>query len=203
MNGVLILLAGYPGTGKTFLSNIIKKKLGGLVRISPDDIKEDYFDRYGFRNIKEKQQIERIAWEKYYEIMEKQMKRDNGIISDYPFSNKQKTYLEKLSGNYNYKVITIRLIADLDILYMRQQKRDLDPTRHLSHIVNSYKKGDYLTNREKADNLLTYEEFIERCKTRGYNTFNLGRLFEVDVTDYTNVNYTDLIDNVETYLSLE
>ncbi|MEI2368723.1 zeta toxin family protein, partial [Niallia circulans] len=64
MNGVLILLAGYPGTGKTFLSNIIKKKLGGLVRISPDDIKEDYFDRYGFRNIKEKQQIERIAWEK-------------------------------------------------------------------------------------------------------------------------------------------
>ncbi|KLV22054.1 Zeta toxin [Niallia circulans] len=203
MNGVLILLAGYPGTGKTFLSNIIKKKLGGLVRISPDDIKEDYFDRYGFRNIKEKQQIERIAWEKYYEIMEKQMKRGNGIISDYPFSSKQKTYLEKLSGNYNYKVITIRLIADLDILYERQQKRDLDPTRHLSHIVNSYKKGDYLTNREKADNLLTYEEFIERCKTRGYNTFNLGRLFEVDVTDYTNVNYTDLIDNVETYLSLE
>lgn len=203
MNGVLILLAGYPGTGKTFLSNIIKKKLGGLVRISPDDIKEDYFDRYGFRNIKEKQQIERIAWEKYYEIMEKQMIRGNGIISDYPFSNKQKTYLEKLSGNYNYKVITIRLIADLDILYERQQKRDLDPTRHLSHIVNSYKKGDYLTNREKADNLLTYEEFIERCKTRGYNTFNLGRLFEVDVTDYTNVNYTDLIANVETYLSLE
>lgn len=203
MRRVLILLAGYPGTGKTFLSNIIKKKLGSLVRISPDDLKEDYFDMYGFHHIKEKQQIERIAWEKYYEIMEKQMKRGNGIISDYPFSNKQKTYLEKLSRNYNYKVITIRLIADLDILYERQQKRDLDPTRHLSHIVNSYKKGDYLTNRENADNLLTYEEFIERCRTRGYNTFKLGSLFEVDVTDYTNVNYADLIANVLTYLNLE
>lgn len=203
MNRVLILLAGYPGTGKTFLSNIIKKKLGNLVRITPDDMKEDYFDKYGFNNIKEKQQIERIAWEKYYEIMEKQMKAANGIISDYPFSNKQKTYLEKLSGKYNYKVITIRLIADLDILYERQQKRDLDPTRHLSHIVNSYKKGDYLTNRENADNLLTYEEFIERCKTRGYNTFKIGKLFEMDVTDYTNVSYVDLIDKVETYLSLE
>lgn len=63
--------------------------------------------------------------------------------------------------------------------------------------MTSYKKGDHLANRSNADNLLTYEEFINRCTTRGYDTFELGELYEVDVSDYTKVNYSRLLEDIE------
>lgn len=72
----------------------------------------------------------------------------------------------------------------------------MDQTRHLSHIVTSYQKGDYLENRSNADNLLTYEEFLKRCTTRGYNTFKLGKLIELDVTDFKKINYSKLLDKI-------
>ena len=197
MDKVLILLAGLPGTGKTYLSNIIKSKLGSFYSLSQDDLKEYYCDIYGYRNLEEKQKIEKIAWAKYFEIMEQQMQVGSNIMSDYPFSQKQKPHIQQLVERYSYEVVTIRLIADLDVLFERQKKRDLDPTRHLSHIVTSYKKGDHLANRSNADNLLIYEEFINRCITRGYDTFELGKLYEVDVSDYTKVNYSRLLEDIE------
>ncbi|MDM5304325.1 AAA family ATPase [Peribacillus frigoritolerans] len=197
MDKALILLAGLPGTGKTYLSNIINRKLGSFYNLSQDDLKEFYCDIYGYRNLEEKQKIEKLAWAKYYEIMEQQMQVGDNIMSDYPFSQKQKPHIQQLVDRYGYKVVTIRLIADLDVLFERQKKRDLDPTRHLSHIVTSYKKGDHLANRSNADNLLTYEEFINRCTTRGYDTFELGELYEVDVSDYTKVNYSRLLEDIE------
>lgn len=197
MDKALILLAGLPGTGKTYLSNIINSKLGSFYNLSQDELKEYYCDIYGYRNLEEKQKIEKIAWAKYYEIMEQQMQVGDNIMSDYPFSQKQKPHIQQLVDRYGYEVVTIRLIADLDILFERQKKRDLDPTRHLSHIVTSYKKGDHLANRSNADNLLIYEEFINRCTTRGYDTFELGKLYEVDVSDYTKVNYSRLLEDIE------
>ncbi|PKG21598.1 AAA family ATPase [Niallia nealsonii] len=196
MDKVLILLAGLPGTGKTYLCNVIKSELGEFYKLSQDDLKEYYCDVYGYRNLEEKQDLEKIVWEKYYEIMEQQMQAGTNIMSDYPFSQKQKLPIQQLAEKYGYEVVTIRLIADLDVLFERQKKRDLDPTRHLSHIVTSYKKGDHLANRSNADNLLTYEEFIKRCTTRGYDTFELGKLYEVDVSDYTKVNYCKLLEDI-------
>jgi predicted kinase len=196
MDKLLILLAGLPGTGKTYLSNIINSKLGSVYKLSQDDLKEYYCDMYGFRNLEEKQSIDKISWAKYYEIMEQQMQVGSNIMSDYPFSQKQRPYIQQLVERYGYQVITIRLIADLDVLFERQKKRDVDPARHLSHIVTSYKKGDYLADRSHADNLLTYEEFINRCRTRGYDTFELGKLYEVDVSDYTKVNYSKLLEDI-------
>ncbi|WP_027416026.1 AAA family ATPase [Aneurinibacillus terranovensis] len=200
MNKVLILLAGLPGTGKTYLSTIIKERLGVFYMLSQDELKEYYCDLYGYNNLEEKQELEKIAWAKYYEIMEYQMQAGSNILSDYPFSQKQKPHIQQLVEKYGYKVVTIRLIADLDVLFERQKKRDLDPVRHLSHIVTSYKKGDYLADRSKADNLLTYEEFIKRSTTRGYDTFELGKLYEVDVTDFTKVNYSKLLEDVRLWV---
>jgi predicted kinase len=197
MERVLILLAGLPGTGKTYLSNVLQDSFGSFYMLSQDGLKEYYCDLYGFHNLDEKREVEKIAWAKYYEIMEQQMQAGRNIISDYPFSQKQKPHIQKLTEEYDYRVLTIRLIADLDVLFERQKKRDLDPARHLSHIVTSYQKGQYLADRSKADHLLIYEEFIKRCTTRGYDTFELGKLYEVDVTDYAKVNYSKLLEDIK------
>lgn len=200
MDKILILLAGLPGTGKTYLCNMINETLGPLSVLSPDELKEQCFDIYGYRNLIEKQSVEKMAWKKYYEVMKEKMDIGENIISDYPFSGKQMPYFQQLTDKYRYKVITVRLTADLDILFERQRKRDLDASRHLSHIVTSYQKGDQLANRNEADNLLTYEEFIERCTTRGYDSFKLGKLFEVDVTDFTRVNYFNLLEGIRLWM---
>ncbi|MEK5166387.1 AAA family ATPase [Paenibacillus sp. FSL R5-0527] len=197
MDRVLILLAGLPGTGKTYLSHILQNFFGSFYLLSQDSLKEYYSDLLGFHNLEEKREVERTAWANYYEIMEQQMQAGSNIISDYPFSQKQKPHIQKLAEGYGYRVLTIRLTADLDVLYERQKKRDLDPARHLSHIVTSYKKGQHLADRSKADHLLTYEEFIKRCTTRGYDAFELGKLYEVDVTDYTKVNYSKLLEDIK------
>lgn len=84
-------------------------------------MKEYYCDMYGYRNLEEKQKIEKIAWAKYFEIMEQQMQVGSNIMSDYPFSQKQKPHIQQLVERYSYEVVTIRLIADLDVLFERQK----------------------------------------------------------------------------------
>lgn len=107
--------------------------------------------------MEEKVAIENQSWEQYYEVMEEDLKNGDSIISDYPFSVKQKDKIKNLAEKYEYQVVTFRLIGDLEVLFKRSQKRDLDPKRHLSHLVSRYHKGDVLEDRSKADCLVTYD----------------------------------------------
>ena len=197
---VIILLAGYPGTGKTYMCNKILSKFPYFYTVSQDKIKEENFDKYGYNNLEERDKIIEKCRNEFYRIIEENMEKQNNIISDYPFSEKQKTTIEYLSSKYKYKVITIRLIGDLEVLYKRQLVRDLDKNRHLSHIMSYYHKGQVLKDRSKADLLVSHDEFINRCKTRGYGEFQLGDLIEVDVTDYSKMDYDYINKQIERYV---
>jgi len=193
---ILILLAGFPGTGKSYLAEMIEQRVEMFELISQDKIKESFFDKYGYNNLNEKKVLESEAWQVFYDTMETRMRNHQPLMSDYPFSDKQKPYLEQLAVKYDYLVITIRMTADLDVLFERRKARDLDKSRHLSHIVTTYQKGNTLEDRQQADYLLSYEEFIHRCTTRGYDRFSLGELFEVDTTDYSKVDYDALLNKL-------
>lgn len=118
------------------------------------------------------------------------------ILSEYPFSNKQRSNLESLANKYSYKVITIRLVADFDALWARRKVRDIENDRHLSHIMSHYHFGDVLEDRSKADSLITEEEFRNIIEARQYNEFSLGELHEYDVSDFSKVDYTDLLEKL-------
>lgn len=192
----MILLAGYPATGKTYLCNRILEQHPEFEIVSQDETKEKFWEKYGFDNLEEKTELENQAWAVYYDTMEEKMKYGRWIISDYPFSGKQKGKLSDLSEKYDYQVITVRLLGDIDTLYERSRKRDLDPDRHLAHMVSRYHSGDVMEDRSKADCLVTYEIFRERCTTKGYDTFELGHLIEVDVTDFSKVNYDEILAEI-------
>lgn len=192
----IILLAGYPGTGKTYLGERIIEKQHSFMIVSQDDIKEYLFDKDGFNNAKEKQELIAKARKLYYENLEEKMKEGEMIITDYPFSDIQKPIFESLASKYSYQVITIRLVGDLDIIFKRRIARDLKTDRHLGHIVSCYHKGDELIDRSKASELITYDDFIKVCETKKYGEFELGHLIEVDMSDFSKVNYEELVSRV-------
>lgn len=200
MKKTIILLAGYPATGKTYLCNQILGRHREFYVVSQDEIKEGIWDRWGFESLEEKTALEEKGWEHYYETLRIKMSEGQMIISDYPFSEKQKGRLQELTGRYGYQAVTIRLLGDIDTLYQRSRERDLDASRHLGHLVTRYHKGDVMEDRSKADALVSYETFRDRCEHKGYDKFRLGELLELDVTDYKSIDYNEVLDCIDKLL---
>lgn len=203
MKQTLILLAGYPGTGKSYLAELLMKQFTGFEILSPDEIKEEFWDAYGFRNEQEKEELIQKSWVEYYHRLEWKFTRGISLLSDYPFSHKQHDQLQEVCDKHHVQIITIRMIADLDVLFERQKKRDLDASRHLGHIVKKYHKGICLKCHEEADNLLDYDEFIQRCTCRGYGTFALGTTLQLDVTDFATAPYGELMIRINELLEFQ
>lgn len=190
MKKYLILIAGSPATGKSYLINEMRRVLGDFFLITPDEGKEILADQIGFDNLAEKKELEKKVWVFYYKALALYMEAGKRIVvSEYPFSDKQKDKLNALAEQFEYDVITIRLIADFDVLWARRKVRDVEPDRHLSHIMTHYHFGDELADRSRADDLITKEAFREIIATRDYNNFKLGGLVEFDVSDFSKVDY--------------
>ncbi|RCW17541.1 kinase [Streptococcus gallolyticus] len=194
MKKTLILIAGPPATGKTYLVNLIVKVQPQLYKITPDELKEDIADSKGFNNLVEKASLENIVWKAYYQAIDAYMMVGKKVIlSEYPFSNKQKSQLNELAKKYSYDILTVRLVADFEVLWERRLKRDREEDRHLSHIMTHYHFGDTLDNRELADNQITKVEFQNIVDVRDYNHFKLGKLLEFNVSDFSKVDYSPLL----------
>ena len=184
----IILVSGRPGTGKTYIANQIMKYFKNIELISYDELKEKNYDELGFINIEEKKRVDLISLKDFLFNIEKLMILSKNIISEYPFSYKQKDMLKKLSDLYDYKIYTIRLVADSSVLLKRIRVRDIDKNRHLGHIVSKYKKGMILKDKSKADSLFNEESFEKICMERDYDNFYLGDLLEVDTTNFSNLD---------------
>ncbi len=199
MKKYFILLAGSPGTGKTYLMNKLRERFPDMYAITLDEIKEYYAESIGFNNLEERAEQERTkVYPFYYKALDLYMEAGKKVIvSEYPFSDKQKARLQELADRYGYQVITIRLTADFEVLWQRRYKRDRESDRHLSYIMDHYHYGDVLEDRTKGTNHITKEAFKKIIANRKYDKFQLGTLYEFDVTDYTQVDYTPLLDKLE------
>ena len=194
----LVLLAGYPGTGKTYLSDLIQEKSANYTLVSQDTIKEAIYDRYGFDDEEEKEKLVSLSREVYYLEIENKMREGYDIISDYPFSDKQKKVFSRLALKYAYDILTVRMIGDLPVIYQRRVIRDLDSSRHPGHLVEQYHKGDIISDAQRQAHLISYRDFIDKCEESGYKDFALGEVVEIDATDFTKIKYDEVFKILDT-----
>ncbi|WP_323707154.1 AAA family ATPase [Mammaliicoccus vitulinus] len=187
----IIILAGPPGTGKTYLANEIIKEDNRWYLLSYDDIKEEYFDEFGFDNLDEKKELGDKAWATYYEKLEKSFNQSEKMIIDYPFSYKQEDTLKQLIFQYDYTPITLTLYGDMRELFKRQKERDLKESRHIGHIVTRFHKGAEI---RQPDDLDDFKKFKERCEDRKYDEFHIGDYQKIDVTNFENVDLTRILN---------
>ncbi|KRL59109.1 AAA family ATPase [Latilactobacillus fuchuensis] len=202
-NQTLILLAGAPGTGKTYTENIIKKCIPELTNVPLDRIKEHLYDEIGFDNPDEKRELDNIAYQRFYQVLGYLMAKEKMIIADYPFSYLQKNQLEKISHKYGYQVVTVRLEADLQRLYERATKRDLEGPRHLGLKMNHYHYGDLVPDQTGIDGLPSFSVFKARAIERGYQTFCVGQLISLDVNDYDKIEYETFLMNLRNAINVD
>ena len=195
---VLILIAGYPATGKTYLAQLIMSRYpDAFVDVDYDGIKEEYWDTFGFDTLAEKEALNARALQEFYRRLETAMGAGRQILSDYPFSYKQRGTLESLASKYGYRILTIRMVGDLRSIFSRSRRRDLSQSRHLGHLVSRYHKGDVLQDRTQADQLVDFETLATRCEDRGYGSFSLGRTIEVNATYVGSIDYMWLLDQID------
>lgn len=193
---VLVLIAGYPGTGKSRLSALLQERLGPFTALALDDAKEGLYDQEGFVDAAAKAHVDRAALELFLARVRRALAEGAPVLAEYPFSEKQRPALEKAARDFGYRVVTVRMVADFEVLFDRQRRRDLDPARHPGHLVDAYRPGDSLGDRRDAPQLLTLEVFLDRYLHRGYGEFALGTVIEVDTTEFDHVDDDALITRI-------
>lgn len=193
----LILITGCPGTGKSYLANLLLERFPTLQLRSYDTLKEAFWDRWGFDNPEEKRQVAACSLWQYYADLAVLMLQKTDLLIEYPFHMGHRTVLAQLTETFHYTPITIWLHGDMEVIYRRCVQRDGRASRHPGHLHNRYHPG---TAPEESDAVvpLNREAFLADCASKNYD-IRLGHTISVDVTDYAAVDYGAVLDDVAAF----
>lgn len=193
----MIIVTGGPGTGKSYTAAKIETSIEGLKKLSYDDIKEKNWDIFGFDNKKQKEALNKFGLEEFYLYVRKAMRDKETLLLEYPFYQYHKPRLEELAEEYDYNVITIYLYGDSKTVYERSVRRDQGGKRHPGHLTDCYHAEDVREDVPAAvDAIPDYEGFSKWMRERNYN-IQIGHTISVDVTDFTTIDYDEIIKEIE------
>ena len=151
MNKV-ILIGGELATGKTTLAKSLSKKTG-IPFFYKDVIKEILADQIGFANRDENKNLSKTQFEIFFNISEQFIDAKKDLILESNFKQEEVDRLNELFTNAGYKIISIVLDGDDDILYKRYLNRFANENRHPAHanFGNKDEFNDYNKNLLKVN----------------------------------------------------
>ncbi|NBK90643.1 kinase [bacterium 1XD21-13] len=197
----MIIVTGGPGTGKSYTAAKIEECIEGLEKLSFDGVKEKNWDTFGFDNKKQKTALNEFSLEEFYLHVRKAMRNSKTLLLEYPFYQYHKPRLQELAEEYGYHVITVYLYGDTQTVYQRSVKRDHGGKRHPGHLTDRYHIEDQTGGGPTAvDAIPDYEGFCKWMRERNYD-IRLGHTIAVDVTDFTKINYDEIIEEIRQWSS--
>ena len=156
----LILITGIPGSGKTTISQKLSRELG-IKRISKDEFKLDYYEKYGFASNEEKHELDKLAEEQVYREIFCSAKSGTDLIVD-------KWYVDtdiiiQQVPKHVMNIICVQLSVSPQIAAKRYNQRINDGTRHIAlSITNQY---PVVTGVTQFESNKTEEEMLLRIQS--------------------------------------
>ena len=194
----LLIVTGYPGSGKSYTVSVILKVFPHLKVMSYDELKEAWFDREGFDNVQEKDSIRERSLRAFFEQLDQEMRKGEDWLIEYPFCRKHVPALTKVISENHYTPITVVLDGDPTVLWQRFTERNARNDRHPGHLCSVYHK-DGLQVRSP---LLSLEDYTADCAEKNYY-INLGATMTLDMTDLSKVDYAPMLAFLKAQLSEE
>ena len=172
----LIIVSGFPGTGKTTLSKKLVKKYHYSF-LSKDLFKEKLFEEYGFKSVEEKKELDKKAEEMFYENLKYNVENDIDTVVDKWLQGIN--LIEKFISNKDMTLIFIKLTCNPQVACDRYNKRIISGERLSSYVALNRYPVDTHTVFEKA---MTVEAMNEKA-SRKFDRTGIDNLIEIDTSN--------------------
>ena len=185
----LIIVAGMPATGKSWIAGKLRDHFG-LPVIEKDAIKESLFDTVGFESYEEKRALDVAANSELLEKVRRMAEEGRSLIVDNNFDEESARELGKLLEKYDIDCTTVFLSGDTEVLYKRYVERDTAHRRHLGHAMQPHYPPH---EGESTEFSMSREGFAERFLRRRMDVMTWGgRRIDLDTTDFEKVDVEGL-----------
>lgn len=175
----LVLVGGSLATGKTTVSRTLADATG-FARVSMDEIKEVFFDLFGYRDRAWSKEIGRIAFPVFQQMIELHLMRGESVVADATFLWLEDAHwIHALAEKYGAELVQIWLTADPRVTRERFVRRATSGERHPGH-------NDALEE--------VIAEFDERFFNKTFLPIPLrARQLIVDTTDIDAIDHKEIL----------
>ena len=176
MKSKIILISGYPATGKSTFSAKLSEALK-IPCFNKDLLKEAMADGFGKDSTDVWHKGSVATFSVMHHIAKCFLKVGKSCILESNFRPSEGEELERLIKKYNADCLTYLFSCDPDVIYKRYVNRDDAGERHWVH---------------KTVNELGHD-FVAYCVNNKIGQIEVGEVVKVDATDFEKVDFNALI----------
>jgi predicted kinase len=182
----IIIVTGRPAAGKSTLAKWLSRELK-LSLVSKDSIREELFDRLGWKDRKWAQELGKASVDMMFYFAKAELEVGHSIIMDNsffpPVSNRR---FQALKEHYHAESIQIVCNSDRETLFQRFKSRADTGNRHPGH----------------GDQDVLEELYVNLADTSSRVLDIGGIMIEVDTTDFSKVDYQGILKQVKELLTM-
>jgi predicted kinase len=180
----IIIVTGRPAAGKSTLAKWLSQELK-LPLVSKDTIREELFDRLGWKDRKWAQELGKASVDMMFYFAKASLQVGHSINMDNsfypPISNPR---FQALKEENNAESIQIVCDADPETLFKRFKSRADSGNRHPGH----------------GDKVVLQELYVSLADTSSSVLDIGGEVIEVDTTDFAKIDYQKILEKVKSLL---
>ena len=180
----IIIVTGRPAAGKSTLAKWLSKQLK-LPLVSKDSIREELFDRLGWKDRKWAQELGKASVDMMFYFARAELEVGHSIIMDnafYPLISNPR--FQALKEQYHSESIQIVCDSDRETLFQRFKARADSGSRHPGHRDQDVLEELYVNLADNSSQILEIG----------------GSVIEIDTTDFAKVDYQKILEQVKTSL---
>jgi predicted kinase len=181
----IIIVTGRPAAGKSTLAKWLSRELK-LPIVSKDSIREELFDRLGWKDRKWAQELGKASIDMMFYFAKAALEAGQPIIMDNsfhpPISNPR---FQALKEQYYAESIQIICDSDRETLFRRFKSRADAGNRHPGHCDQDVLEELYTNLADTISPILAIG----------------GKVIEVDTTVFSNVDYRKILEQVNSSLA--